>query len=401
MKSGVFSILLAMVAVFWIAPRTLRADAKPVPDAQAKVLALRLERAVQNKDVAAASALLDLDALAVRVTSGAQAPADFERGYRDQMKRNAADLMGRIIKATTSRSAYHFLRLRKVDSETRALFRVTNGNGGVNYHDWVIGSNASGQAKLVDLYVAFSGELISQTERRIYISAAAHEQPSFFERLTGADKVYAANVAKMINLGQAMQSGRYDEVLQIYGTLPKGLQDDKTFMVLRVSAAHRLRKTRPADYQSAVDDFRRLFPTDPALDLIGLDSLLLAKEYSKAFQSLDRIEAFTGPDAYLDYLRGNIYTKQGGTDNLARAKKLYREAIDIEPTLEKSYWGLVGLSLKTKQFDDTAALLNEMESKLHVKFKNLETIPVYAEFVKSDAYRNWRAAQEQSGTAAR
>jgi hypothetical protein len=81
---------------------------------------------------------------------------------------------------------------------------------------------------------------------------------------------------------------------------------------------------------------------------------------------------------------------EGGAKALAAAKVSYQRSIDTEPTLAKPYWGLVTLSLKTRDFDQTAAMLDQIEQKLHLKIGDLEAIPLYAGFVKSDAYSKWK-----------
>jgi len=84
---------------------------------------------------------------------------------------------------------------------------------------------------------------------------------------------------------------------------------------------------------------------------------------------------------------------QGGSANLSAAQKEYDKAIALEPTLHEPYWELVYLSLQTKDFDRTVELLNRIQRELHVRIADLEKLPTYAEFVKSDAYRKWKAAR--------
>lgn len=376
-------------------PGLLRAAAAPAAASteQAATVAGHLQEAVAKGDTAGADAEFDIDAFLDRTTAGVSSTPQYDQGFRSGVKEGSA-LLGQIVRAANGGS-YRLLRIRQVSGQTRALFRMLPKDGGLNYHDWVLGTDAQGAPKFVDIYVAVTGELTSQTLRRVYLMGAVQSKPTLLQRLTGTEKDLAANLDTMKQITADVQSGKDKEALDAYKTLPKSLQENKTFMMMRLAAAQHRQEQDPQEYQNVMADFQRLFPGDPGLDLTCLDSVITARKFPEAFASIDRLEAFTGGDAYLVFLRANLYLLRGEAADLGQAKQLYRRAITAEPGLTDPYWGMVTLTLKAKEFDQTAAMLDEIQKNLGIHFKDLETVPEYAEFTKSDAYRKWKAAHAQ------
>jgi tetratricopeptide (TPR) repeat protein len=396
-RQRIFWLILAVICLG--SGRVVLADDDALPVDQVAALGRQLETTFNAGDGATATGLLDVDALLDRTMQGITAPAQFQNAFRDGFERGAT-IMSSLVKATTNGGGYRFLRVRKVQGETRALCRLLSKEGGLNYHDWIVGKDAQGQMKFVDFYVATSGETMSQTLRRLYLSAAIRANLGMLNQLNERDKEYVASVTKIAQLFRDVQASRYNDAMSVYKTMTPAVQESKPVMVMRVTVTEKLRKQAPEDYAKAITDFERLFPGDPSLDLLCLNEFIDEKKFAEAHQSLDRLERFTGGDPYLQYMRGNLFMIEGGAENFAAAKKMFQDSIDAEPTLHRPYWGLVTLSLKTRDFDQTAAMLEEIHRKLHVRIANLTVIPLYAEFVKSDAYSKWKAAYDAEGAGA-
>lgn len=389
MKTILIPLFVVMVCVGL--PGLVRADGAAPDAGQVRALARQLESAVKQGNGDAAASLFDVDAATDRAIAGVAAPPGVAQGFRQGLKSNAPLI--KQIAQNVRGGGYRFLRARQVGGETRVLFRMVQAQGGLNYHDWVVGTDAAGQLKFVDLYTAASGELMSQTLRRAFVMAAAHANPTLIERLTGRDRDFVNNIKTMQQITGALRAKRYQDALNAYGELPKSLQDDKNCMLLRLAAAQHLKAERPNEYEATMNDFARLFPGDPCLDLVCLDGLIEQKKFDQARQSLDRLKTFTGGDPYLGVMRGNLYLMEGGSANFAAARNEFETAKSVDPGIAQAYWGLVELDLKTKDFDRAAAELTEIQHALHMPIGPLEGKPAFAEFVKSDAYRKWKAAQ--------
>lgn len=381
--------LIALIVLLF--SQVVVAQQKLPNQAEVVALARQLEVAINKGDVASAQDTLDVDALLDRVMAGVSAPVAFAAAFRSATHRNLS-LMPDVIK-TAKGGTYRFLRVRQINGQTRVLYRLLDAGGGVNYHDWIVVTDARGRVRFQDVYFALTGEDLSQSFRRVYIISAVQGNPTFLDKLTGADKQYAANLSTVFQMGRDVQGGNYSAALTSYQSLPQDLRENKSIMMMRLAAVSKLQDRQPQEYNAAMSDFRRLFPHDACLDLVCLDQLVEAGAYAEARRSIDRIEAFTGQDAYLDALRANMYRLQGGSANISAAQREFDKAIAAEPTLHEPYWGLVNLSLQNKDFDRTAELLDRIQRELHVGIADLEKLPTYAEFVKSDAYRKWKAAR--------
>ena len=95
--------------------------------------------------------------------------------------------------------------------------------------------------------------------------------------------------------------------------------------------------------------------------------------------------------SYLLVLKAGTYQHEGGPGNLGLARQSYQAAIDREPGIDAAWWGLTMISLEAKEYDRTVILLTTMHQKFGVNLRGLLTLPVFADFIQSDAYRNWAA----------
>lgn len=382
--------LFAAVLCLGVAQQA-RAEGTGLTQGQVTTAARQLEAAIKQSDVNSVNALFDQNALLDRAVAGVAVPPELMQGLRSGLQRNPP--LSREASAIWTNGTYHFLRVRQINGEYRALFRFVNKQNGLNYHDWVAAADSQGQVKFVDQYIGATGEMFSQTLRRTIVLAVAHASPTLLQRLTGSDRDFINNFKTMGQMSLELQRKNYQGALAAYASLPQSMQQDKSVMIQRLFAAERLRDTNPGAYQSVMADFARLFPGDPCLDLVCLDFLIEQNKFQEARDSVKRLETFTGGDPYLGVIRGNIDMLEGGPANLAAARNEFQMATIIEPMLPQAYWALVALDLKNKDYDKVAAELTEIQHKLHIPIGSLEGKPLYAGFVQSDAYRKWKAAQ--------
>jgi tetratricopeptide (TPR) repeat protein len=395
-----YCALAAVIAAMLFLPvGSAQAADQTIQDAEAVTLARALSDAVRQQDNVAAENLLDTQALFGRITSGINASPQFRAGFAVGFLAQAHVLMDKVVKGANIRDGYRFLRVRHVNGETHVLFRLISSGGGLNYHDWIVEKDNQAHVKLLDVYIALSGETLSQTMRSAYLAGIV-ASGNAAAGISGTEKDGATKVAALLRIEKDSRDAQYKQLLDDYKTLSKPAREDKSIMLLRLIAAEKLRKQFPDEYTAAMSDYRRLFPGDPSVDLDCIDQLIEARQFDEARQSLDRIDAFFGGDPYLQVIRGTTYKLQGGDDNMLKAKQCYQKAIDEEPTLSKAYWAMVTLTLVTRDYDQTASFLTQIERKLHIKIKDLTKLSAYAGFVQSDAYKKWIAAQPVPATQA-
>jgi hypothetical protein len=368
---------------------SLRADDNS--DASTKQLAVTLEAAFNKHDIAAANATFDMDTFLDRATAGIPAPPTLLTDFRQRARTKS--LLSSMIAAAGSDGSCHFLRTLQVNGEVRALCRELGSQGSLDYEEFVLGADAEKTPKFVDLYSAVDAELTSESIHRIFIAEYCHAQGGVPGQFSGFDRQIADNAAAVLQFISDSETGRYGQALSEYKALPAAIQRQKPIMSIRIHAAEHLQSLRPDEYIIAVADIQAAYPNDLCADLNSLGVLVREKRLSEAHEALDRLETFTGGDAYLQYRHGCLALMAGGDENLAAAKKYFDAAIDTESTLQQTYWAMLELSLKTKDFDLTAQMLTDLEQKFGVHLKDPQTVPAYAEFVKSDAYQKWKAEQ--------
>jgi len=66
------------------------------------------------------------------------------------------------------------------------------------------------------------------------------------------------------------------------------------------------------------------------------------------------------------------------------------------PDRSDVYWMEIAVSLKTRNFAETARLLDEVGKTFGLEFRDLSTVPEYAEFIASDPGKLWIKKQEEA-----
>jgi predicted Zn-dependent protease len=171
--------------------------------------------------------------------------------------------------------------------------------------------------------------------------------------------------------------------MDIYDRLPDSAKKDKSFLLIRFFAASALGEKQ---YDDAIQAFRQFHPGDPCLDLLGLDNLFIHKKYTKARSAINRIDEAIGGDPYLNVARANSYL---GEKRYPEAIQFARKAIEEEKDLPNSYWTLVTVSLRTKDFAETTRLLGVLQNELGIRLGDLTGIPEYSDYVKSSEHAQW------------
>jgi tetratricopeptide (TPR) repeat protein len=285
--------------------------------------------------------------------------------------------------------SYRLLRVRTVDGAPRPLFRVVT-EGGSNYHEYELVPDRAGEgrARIVDVYVFNSGEPLSATLRRLFVRGAS-EEPGFLGRLAGKKPggPFTEHLEEIKRMNQARAKGDAAGWMAIYRALPDELQQDRSFLLMRVAMASRLGE---AEYEAAAAALLAQAPDDPALSLVQIDGLFFQKKYAKALKVVERLDARLGGDPFLDALAANLLLEQGKP---AAAKQRAERAVRAEPDLITGWWALVNVSLRTRDFDETARLLLHIERALHVPIGDLSDLDAYHGFVASEAYRAWQESR--------
>jgi tetratricopeptide (TPR) repeat protein len=262
---------------------------------------------------------------------------------------------------------------------------------GINYHFFRLAVAEDGSVRAVDWYVFLSGQWQSETLRQAFLPLANTWAKGGAHLIAPTEGQFVTHFHDIAAMVESYQKKDFEQVLQLYRALPESLQRHMMPFALRLGAAQALRGD---EQRRALDDFRKFYPNDAAVDLIVFDDLVAKKSFDSALAGLDRIDKAVGGDPHLKVLRARVLLKQG---KQAEAQKMAETAISEEPTLKGAYYFLTDRALQAKDFAKTAELLTTLETKCGVKFKDLTKVPAYREFVKSPEYKAWLKSHHKGG----
>jgi tetratricopeptide (TPR) repeat protein len=323
-----------------------------------------------------------MDAVVEKAADGLSLAPQTKKGVSVGTAKNS---LGKQVAALAAKGgSYHFLRARQIGGKTTILFRFLSAEGAANYHEYQLEPNGA-DYKATDVYLFGAGENFSETLRHLLIPVAAEQNRGLLEKLTGAESDYIKHSAKINTATEQLQRGQPELALKTLAALPPSLRQNKSIMLIRFRCAV---SVGGKEYDDVMDDFAKFFPNDPAADLLLIDSFINKRQFDKAAKAIDSLEQRVGGDAWLKCLRANMLSESGKPEQAAVE---YKKAIAEEPDMKTAYWAWVHNTLKQKDYRETVRLLNELEDKFGIQMRDLNDVPAYADFVKSDEYKTWLA----------
>ena len=372
--------------------------AKPLTDAECEAFGHQLEDHFSKGDRGFYADSFDVDtmldrALAVPGVDTTDIESDiatFKKAFKTGFTRQLSSQI----------QGLKFLRLRHAGRDVRLICRVTPIGGGMNYQELAVKRGADGKMGFVDMFIYLTGEMMSETIKRAIIPAVVEKQKSLVERLFGEKSDVVKYFMQWTEVAKLSSEGRHREALAAYAKLPASLQKEKFILVSRLKSASALGDDK--EYLAALELWQRAYPKDPSLDLISIDAFILRKRYSKALESVDRLDQAVGGDPYLDYQRGMLYELMGDP---AKSDEALNRAIEREPTLVVVHFLLFGHRVQEKNYPAAVAALVRMQKDTGYSSGRIasaiERQREYASFIKSDEYRNWRGLPPVSQDAQR
>ncbi len=349
-------------------------------DAECETFCRKLEEGFRDRDAAALDKALDLDALFEKALRGVPADEKNKAAFVRGAKRSAQ--VGRkVTQALGESGTLKLLRVRRFEGRPRALFRMLVDDT-FNYYEFLLDASPRGGLRIVDLYIALTGEWLSDSMRRLYVSMLASE-PGFAGKLVGKENEVLRGMPKLARMNALLEQGKAEEAYRLYDELPAALKAERLAHVQRCRAAQGVGEKEAL---GALEEFRKAFPGDGAAAIYGLGTYSMAKKWDLALRAMDEIEAWAGGDAYLHCQRALLHLEKG---DFAKAKASALRAAAMEKTLDDAYWTLVTISLKEPAYGDTAKWLTVLEKDLKQELLDLTKVEDYAGFVKSPEYREW------------
>lgn len=361
------------------------ADKKALTPAELKPyeeFARKLEEAVQKNRPKEFAASMRADVLLARTVRAMPIHKDFYKPMEQGLGEGIAALSKSVCDVVAKDGFYKLLRVRVIDGEVRALCRLID-DGAINYHDFVLASDDKQAIYVADLLIAGAGESYSQMQGRIVrLGWTAIQKDDTKENV----ERWKQTGIRLEEIRKFMAMDKTREALQSWAQLPDSMRSQKFAYILKIRIASRLPEGDEKIYLDSIDEFRKYFPTDPAIDLLSFDAFFLRKKYVEAFAAIDRLDTRVGGDPYLDVIRAGLHLEMGEGDKVV---PLFHKAIAAEPDMVQPWLGLLQLSLRMKNYSDTLAILKKMEKDFKIEFTDLDKIEMYAEFVKAPEYQEW------------
>jgi hypothetical protein len=349
----------------------------PGTDAERTAFAQEMAAALAPCDPKAIDALIDFDTLGRLAVTGAPNARAVLAGLLEKARGVGfgAQLCGAADQPTTIRQLGEWKR----DGEVWPLYRSIG--AGVNYVAFRPGKDAKGKVRAVDMYSFMAGQESSAVMRDL-IDTLLERSASENSKLDQA----------MTKLRVATLAGKQDEARAILATMPAEVRAKKALMVQRVALSASL---PPAEYQAALDEYAKLFPGDPSLDLIAVDGFWLRKDYPSSLAAIDRLDAVVGGDPYLDGLRAMLHDEAGDLDKALAAA---RSGVTREPELQPLWWFLLTVQLDRKEVAPALATIDELQTRFAVVMDEdaMRAEPKYGFLLASPAWKQRQAAAAEA-----
>lgn len=347
-------------------------------DAECTAFGQKLAGLFDTGKAAEAVDLLDRVRFAARVTVGLGLSQEdellFKQGLLKNLSGNLAQQFGTFTKA-------RFLRLQKLNGETRALVRLVSNDGAASYTSFICVLDRTKALRWSDAYLYIAGSTLSEATRTTALPLIAEMKKSRLEKITTKENAFAANIGKIQQASAAMQKGENSSALAICDQLPRDVQLHRMVLILRLRAAQPLAE---AKYLKVIQDWQGAYPNDPTLDFISIDGAVIRKDYPAALQHIAAFGKQIGGDTYLDYLSGNVLFL---AEKFDEARVVARKVLTDEPSLVGAYDTLLGISLKTKRYAETIAVLEDFQT-------HYPAVDVKQEMVSGDEFSDFRRSPE-------
>lgn len=380
------TLMLAMVFSA-LSSHSLAAD-KPVTAEEVQGYVEAMDEAIATKDVKAHSRLLDIDAFFDRVTKGITASprlkSEFLRGARIGMEQSGLFLKP-LIDMVEKGGAVEFLRSRSREQLSTALFRIRTAEHGIGYSEFYLRRSPDGSVRAVDFYGYFSGELVSETLRRSFLSVAAFEDRGMLSRLIGSDRDFIDSLDKVKAMQEHLKAGKFAEAEGARNALPESVRKRKENLLLWIMVTQQLDE---AKYLKAIEELQATLPNDPCVHLHLIDKYTLTKEYDKALAEVDRLGRSVGGDPFLDLQRTSLNILAGRLD---KARSLALKLAESVPDDFTARTVILDVDLKRKDYASVLRVLKQVDQDFRLRIGELPNDETYGEFLKTPEYQKWLA----------
>jgi hypothetical protein len=278
---------------------------------------------------------------------------------------------------------YRHLGFLDKEDGVKSVFRFLPATGGLNYHVLDL-EKRDEQVVVSDIFVAATGEWMSHTIQQT-LRTQLNIRPDAGSPLKNSQQETRAAMEGLATMAEFQKTGQFKEMLEEYAKLPESMQKSKIAFTLRMFALSIVGTKE--EIEQASDEFVSLFPDDPSLDLMSIDSAFSRKDKQRLLKSVDSLINLYGDDDYLNAMVGSLLvTMDEKEEGLDRLKK-----IDLGKCDEFVVHDFVlTAALKTQEHEITLTALKLIHEKFGVRFQDLSQVEMYQHFANSPQFAEWK-----------
>jgi tetratricopeptide (TPR) repeat protein len=284
---------LALVCIFNINICLAQAA---VSSAEATAFATKMQEALRTNDSATFTNSVDIKSVCKHANANATESEFLAEVFKGM------SLGGKIVGVIQNNGSYEFVKQFEKDNKRYVLFRLFTSDYTINYHELEL-CKVGDAIKIADLYFYISGEALSETLINLYRNFLADDSKVDI-KASKRNKAISVTLPKMRAL---KAEGKFKEALATYNTLPAEFKTNKTFLLNKVLITQNL---DDKTYISAIEEYKKINPKAEHINLLMLDAYTYRKQYDKAQEAIDTLDANINTDPFLDYYRYLIYNLQ-------------------------------------------------------------------------------------------
>jgi tetratricopeptide (TPR) repeat protein len=346
--------------------------------------------ALNEQDIEAMYALIDVDALARSLIgelglTGAEAKG-FHDGMRKGIRRN---LETGLRQFAEKQGVAKYIRAGNRDNRPYVLVRVeyTGEEGGFDYVEYYL----SPAQKVDDWYTHSRGSRAS-TSMRLAMSSMM-KKDSMLGTLFGVKAVNDSDVKRFREFNAALASGDMAKAYRALDDLPESYRKTRDWAMLRASLA----TFDERSYRSALEHLAKNFGTDSSVQFMLIDHYYFQQRFDLAHKAVTVFETSVGgEDAVTSFLKCSSLLSWQRYDE---AVKACRRGIALEADFQPAYWGVVTAGLQSKNPKLALAGLSAYEKAFDMEFDpdRLAQLDEYRELGRTPEFAAWAKSRRGGG----
>ena len=342
----------------------------------------RIAAALNNQDVAALEATLDVEALGRSLSRDLglkdNETLSFLEGLRKGMRRN---LEGGMQQFAQKQGIARFMRSASRDGKPYALVRIEykGDEGGFDYVEYYL----SPAGRVEDWYTHSRGSRAS-TAMAVVLSSMM-KKDGILNVLFGVKSFSDADVKSFREFGTYLSKGDMPNAHRALQRLPESYRQTRDWAMLRANVAAYDERA----YRAALEHLAKNFGSDPVVQFMLIDHYYYQQRFDLAHKTIVSFESgIGGEDAATSFLKCSALIAGKRYDD---AVKSCRRGIELEPDFEAAYWGIVTAGLESRDARLALSGLTAYEKAFRMEFDpdKLAQIDQYRELSRTPEFAAW------------